>query len=191
MVRAIVCVTGMPGSGKTLVARFLSEHLGTYVNMGDVVRSKAAEMGLEPTSENLLRLARELRARYGPDAVAREVVRNLSGLGGVAVVDGVRNLEEVRCFSRVAPTVVVAVHASPRTRYERLRARGRRDDPSTYEEFLERDSRELELGLGSVVALADVVVVNEGRDALEVCREALERVRGVLRDVLAQGGGRG
>ncbi len=191
MVKAIVCVTGMPGSGKTLVAKFLSESLGAYVNMGDVVRSKAAELGLEPTSDNLLRVARELRAGLGPDAVAREVAKSFSGLEGVVVVDGVRNLEEVRYFSGIAPTVVVAVHASPKTRYERLRRRGREDDPTAYREFLERDSRELELGLGPVIALADVMVVNEDRSALEVCREALEGVRRVLRDVLAEGGGRG
>ncbi|MEM4867178.1 MAG: AAA family ATPase, partial [Sulfolobales archaeon] len=67
MVKAIVCVTGMPGSGKTLIAKFLSNSLGAYVNMGDVVRSKAAELGVEPTSDNLMKLAVELRKSLGSD----------------------------------------------------------------------------------------------------------------------------
>lgn len=182
--KAIVCVTGMPGSGKTLVAKFLSDELGAYVNMGDVVRSKAAELGVEPTSDNLMRLALELRKSRGADAVAREAVKSFPSLGGIIVVDGVRSLDEVRLFSSIAPTVVVAVHASPRTRYERLRKRGREDDPTAYSKFLERDAKELELGLGSVIALADVVVVNEGKEARDVCLEALRKIREVLESVL-------
>ncbi|MCS7098895.1 MAG: AAA family ATPase, partial [Sulfolobales archaeon] len=176
-----------PGSGKTLVARCLSDRLGAYVSMGDVVRSRAAELGIEPTSENLARLAQEIRREFGPDVVAREVSKSFGSLSGVVVVDGVRSLDEVSYFSRIAPTVVVAVHASPRTRFERLRRRGREDDPHAYSSFLERDRGELELGLGSAIALADIVVVNEGRNPEEVCDEALRKILGVLSGVLTQG----
>ncbi|MEM3132286.1 MAG: AAA family ATPase [Sulfolobales archaeon] len=184
MVRAIVCVTGMPGSGKTLVARFLSNSLGAYINMGDIVRSRAAELGIEPTSDNLMKLAVELRKSLGMDAVAREAVKSFPTSSDVVVIDGVRSLDEVRFFSSIASTIVVAVHASPKTRYERLRRRSREDDPKEFSKFLERDSKELDLGLGSVIALADVMVVNENRDAREVCLEALRRVREVLGSVL-------
>ncbi|MEM4491714.1 MAG: AAA family ATPase, partial [Sulfolobales archaeon] len=184
LVKAIVCVTGMPGSGKTLIAKFLSNSLGAYVNMGDVVRSKAAELGIEPTSDNLMRLAVELRKSLGLDAVAREAAKNFPNSSEVVVVDGVRSLDEVRFFSSIAHTVVVAVHASPKTRYERLRKRGREDDPTAFSKFLDRDSKELELGIGSVIALADVMVVNEDRDARDVCLEALKRVREALGSVL-------
>jgi dephospho-CoA kinase len=43
-----------------------------------------------------------------------------------------------------------------------LRTRGRSDDPSNWEEFEERDLRELKVGLGEVIALADEMIVNEG-----------------------------
>lgn len=187
MVRLIVCVTGMPGSGKTLVARCIAQELGLYVNMGDVVRAKASEAGLEPTAENLMKLAQELRRAHGPGVIAKEVARAISSYDGVVVVDGVRSLEEVKVFSTVAPTLVVAVHSSPRTRYSRLRVRGRSDDPGTYNEFQRRDMKELELGIGSVIALADVVIVNEGEELSSVCGEALKKVRRAMEDVAGQG----
>jgi dephospho-CoA kinase len=66
----------------------------------------------------------------------------------------------------------VAVHASPRTRCERLISRGRSDDPKNWEEFVERDSRELSVGIGNVIALAEEMLVNEASiDDLKVASE--------------------
>ena len=50
--RLIVCLTGMPGAGKSTIAGGLRERGGhTLVNMGDAVRAEAARRGLEPTSD--------------------------------------------------------------------------------------------------------------------------------------------
>jgi len=98
------------------------------------------------------------------ERVARRIAESMdpSASGGVAVVDGVRSLEEVEVFRRLGETVIVAVHSSPRTRFERLRRRGRPGDPRTWEEFVARDMTELGFGLGNVIALADYMLVNEG-----------------------------
>lgn len=187
MVKLIVCVTGMPGSGKTLVAKCLAQNLGLYINMGDVIRAKASEAGIEPTAENLIKLAQELRKAHGSDVVAREITKIISSYNGVVIVDGVRSIDEVRVFSTIAPTLIVAVHSSPKTRYSRLKMRRRSDDPETYDEFRRRDIKELELGIGSVIALADVVIVNEGREPPSICEEALEKVHRAIGDVAGQG----
>jgi dephospho-CoA kinase len=75
---------------------------------------------------------------------------------------------------------VVAVHASPKTRYERMLKRRRTDDAGSIEAFQARDLRELGWGLGDVIATADVMLVNES--SLEALREAarvpLERLHG-------------
>ncbi|HXZ98038.1 MAG TPA: hypothetical protein VED24_01585, partial [Candidatus Acidoferrum sp.] len=39
--------------------------------------------------------------------------------------------------------------------------RGRSDDPKSWQEFAERDARELGVGIGNVIALAQEMLVNE------------------------------
>ena len=101
-------------------------------------------------------------------------------MGNLFIVDGVRSLEEVEEFRKHYDTIVVAVHASPKTRFKRLLRRGRSDDPKTWEEFLERDLRELGWGLGSVIATADYMLVNEGsvRELQKAARRIVEEVLG-------------
>src|SRR5207249_4371996 len=75
---------------------------------------------------------------------------------------------------------VVAVHASPRTRYERMLRRRRTDDAGSIEAFRARDLRELSWGLGDVIATADVMLVNEGtlEEFRRQARTALGRLHG-------------
>lgn len=79
----------------------------------------------------------------------------------VVAVEGVRSMAEIDALRKKHTVVIVGVHASPKTRYDRLIARARSDDPKSWEEFLERDSRELGVGLGNVIALAEEMLVNE------------------------------
>ncbi len=180
-VRRVILVAGMPGSGKSVVAEAAREVGIPVLCMGDVVREEARRRGIEITRESLGLVALELRREHGMDAVAKMLFDKISELNSdVALVDGVRSLEEVEFFRREFEAVVlVGVHASPKTRFERLRKRGRRDDPKSWSEFVDRDLRELELGLGSVIALSDVMLINEciSRDeALREAREILSRI---------------
>jgi dephospho-CoA kinase len=57
--------------------------------------------------------------------------------------------------------------------------RGRPDDAVTWKTFQERDSRELDVGLGRVIAQADVMLINEvGAKDLE------QKVTRLLKDEL-------
>ena len=81
----------------------------------------------------------------------------------LVVIDGIRSLIEVEEFKKNFPIFVLcAIHSSPKTRYYRLLRRRRSDDPPNWESFLERDYRELGIGMGSVISVADYMVVNEG-----------------------------
>jgi dephospho-CoA kinase len=104
----------------------------------------------------------ELRENEGPDAVAKRCLADIKKGKTPAVVEGVRNPEELDYFKGSADIVLIAVHASPATRFNRLMKRGRPDDPKDLATFRERDLRELKVGLGSVIAQADKMFLNEG-----------------------------
>jgi dephospho-CoA kinase len=157
--RALI-VAGMPGAGKE---EFVTVALGMgwhVVCMGDVVRSEAIRQGAADRSTG--RFANEQRLEHGADIWAK---RTLAAMGeGRTIIDGCRSHAEASTFrgSLGEELEVLAVHSSPRTRFPRLVSRGRADAPSNWEEFLERDGRELGWGLGDLIATADVMIVNEG-----------------------------
>ena len=160
----LILITGMTGSGKTTLARYSEKHGYVVVTMGDVIRDLAKERGLEPTPHNLGLVAKDIRREEGEAAVARRCIEKLRREEEARVaVDGVRSLKEVYAFREAYSDIsLVAVHASPHTRFLRLKNRGRSDDPKDWEALSERDRRELGFGVGSAIAMADHMIVNEG-----------------------------
>ena len=175
----IVAVTGMPGAGKSTAAEALVKEGWTRVVMGDVIRAETKRRGLEPDARNTGEVMKLLRREKGEAAVAdlcleaveRSRSRNV-------VVDGIRSMAEVDAFRKKAEVLLVAVHAAPSRRFELLRERGRRDDPLSREMFDERDGRELGVGIGRAIALADETISNQHAtpDGLEAeMRRVVER----------------
>lgn len=160
--RLIVCLTGMPGAGKSTVASFLKEKGFASITMGDAVREEAKVQGLEPTDSNLGRLMLKLRDDLGQGAVAHLVVKKMDrdGSRGNVVIDGIRSIPEVEVLRRVGFVRLLAIHASQDTRFRHLLDRGRSDAPSSSDEFAGRDRRELSVGISEAIALADETLSN-------------------------------
>ncbi len=160
--RLIVGITGMPGAGKTTVAKYISSRGIKVLAMGDIIREKAKEMGYGAGKEGQKRVVRELRETGGKDIVAKLTLEKMKKLNLESVIiDGIRSMHEVELFSSYSKVILLAVHASQNRRYEFLSKRGRTDDPNKFEDFKERDRLELELGVGNVIALSDLMIVNE------------------------------
>ena len=169
----IVAITGMPGAGKSTAAQALVKLGWTRVVMGDVIRAETKRRGLEPDAKNTGEVMKLLRKEKGESAVADLCLESITKLKAVkVVVDGIRSMAEVEAFRKEAAVLLVAVDASPERRFELLKERGRKDDPLTHEMFVERDRRELGVGIGKAIALADETVSNQhataGRLAAEI-----------------------
>ena len=157
----ILVTTGMPGSGKEGFLKRGEARDGKIVRMGDIVREKTKEFGMDSSDTSVGTLANDERKRCGMDIWAKRTIPFVGG--DLVVIDGTRGPAEIQAFKHAfgENLKVVAVHSSPKTRFERLKSRGRPDSPMTYSEFENRDFRELAWGLGEAIALADYMVVNE------------------------------
>ena len=177
--KMLVGLAGMPGSGKSLVVDGARELGYAIVVMGDVVREETAKRGLDLTPQSVGKVMLELRAQGGNTVVASKCIPKIEAQESSKVlVDGLRSLYEVDTFKgHFAKFTLAAVHASPETRFNRLFSRRRSDDPDGWEVFHERDMRELGVGLGNVIAMAEQLIVND---------KSADEVKVVIRDALGR-----
>jgi dephospho-CoA kinase len=171
--KLIVCLTGMPGAGKSTIAEALKEKGYDVINMGNAVRNEANKRNLECTRENLGNLMLELRKQNGPGAIAELIESDInSSPSNVILIDGVRSNDEINILRKFGNVKLLAIHASTDTRFEFLKQRGRSDDPQTKEHFDERDNRELGVGISNSIALSDFAISNIGLTKDELIQKA-------------------
>lgn len=182
-------VTGLPGSGKSIISR-IAEKEGIYtVSMGDVIRKEAEKQNCT-TGE----AAVNLRKRYGNNVVADRCIQEIFNHSrnrhnnkhmvkkiyknnnkhqqpkkykkieqDVYIIEGIRSPYEVQYFrKRFKNFKIIAIHSNPKERFNRLIRRKRSDDSTDFKVFRERDERELKFGIGNVIAQADYMLINEG-----------------------------
>ena len=147
--------------------------------MGDAVRDEAKKRNLAPTGENLGKLMLELRKNNGPGAVAELIEEKIKNSeSDVIVIDGIRSNEEIQVLRKNGTVKLLSVHASTDTRYDFLSNRARSDDPKSRNNFNERDSREIGVGISTPIALADESISNNNLTIDELIETAYTIITG-------------
>lgn len=179
-IKHAVIFCGMPGSGKSIGTIVAQELKIPVFIMGDVVRKEVTRRQLPHTPQSLGSVMLDLREQFGDAVIAERCIDEIRKVSSPhIVIDGARSEPEIQAFQQAFDYVtVVAVHASPQVRFKRLQQRSRADDAFTKEIFLERDARELDIGLGRIIAQADIMLVNE-----EDIEGLINRVRKILKDI--------
>jgi dephospho-CoA kinase len=178
----VVSIVGMAGSGKSEVARVFESNSFKKVRFGDITDEEIKKRRLQLNEENERRVRQQLRQEHGMAAYAKLNLLKIDGWlkSSNVVVDGLYSWEEYTLFkSRYGNNFrVVAVWASPRTRYKRLGKRQVR--PLTAEEAASRDIAELEkTNKGGPIAMADFTIINES--SLKDLEKETEKVLSALR----------
>ena len=161
--KLVIGLTGMAGAGKSLCVEAASEQGYAIVTMGDVIRQETLKRGLELNPQNVGKVMLQLRQEGGNCVIAEKCIPKIEEqTSPKVIIDGLRSLNEADTFkAHFSKFILIAVHASPEVRFKRLSQRGRSDDPKTYEVFYERDMRELSVGLGNAIAMAQQILVND------------------------------
>lgn len=178
----VVSIVGMTGSGKSKVSRVFEENGFTRIRFGDVTDEEIEKRGLELNEENERYIRELLRKEHGMAAYAKLNQPRIDSAvkHSDVVIDGLYSWEEYTFLKAYygKDFWVVAVWASPKTRYARLVSRANRR--LTLEEAASRDRAEIEnINKGGPIALADFTITNES--SLEDLKREAERIITELR----------
>jgi len=144
--RIIIGLMGTIGSGKTYVSDYLIKKYKFYkISMGDLVREKADELGIERTRENLQKIGNDYRDRYGINYWIKQVLKRIKESDKERIIiDGIRTPVEARYFKK--HSFLVFVDAKQSIRYRRIIERAREDDQNkTIDEIKEQEKKEFKL----------------------------------------------
>jgi dephospho-CoA kinase len=170
----LVCVSGMPGAGKSVVSDYFADHGYQFVRFGQVVLDHFVKSGEKPTEAKEKKIREELRKKHGMAAIAIKLYPKFKLMlkKGNVIADGLYSFSEYEYLKERFgdQMIVVAVFSPPKTRYERISKRksGKRDKnlrhrPFTKEEAKSRDYAEIKnLEKGGPIAMADYTIVNDG-----------------------------
>jgi dephospho-CoA kinase len=163
-------VTGMPLAGKTTVADIIAGEGYTVLDMGDVVRREMekSDIPVSKTGE----FVQKQRKKHGMAAIAYLSAPYLESIleeTDKVVITGMRGWDEKERFEEEVgeDLEIIGVWASRSTRQQRREERGREEDLEG-QGFHERDLRELENGVGDLLALSHHLIINDSIDLDEL-----------------------
>jgi dephospho-CoA kinase len=178
----LMSIVGMAGSGKSEVAKVFEKNGFNTIRFGDITDEEIKNRGLQLNEENERCVRQQLRKEHGMSAYAKLNLPQIddSLKSSAVVIDGLYSWEEYTLLkNRYGDRFhVVAVWASPRTRYQRLARR--RVRPLALEEAASRDVAELEnTNKGGPIAMADFTIINES--SLENLEKETDKVLSALK----------
>ncbi|MEK6927481.1 MAG: AAA family ATPase [Nanoarchaeota archaeon] len=175
----IIGVTGLIGSGKGAVAEILVKKGFIKLGHSEVIDVELIGRGMTPgVRDNQIKIGNEMREKYGAGYWARKLVESIEE-GHNYVVEGFRNIGEIKEFRKRKDFILLGVAAGRNRRIEWITKRGRLRDPVNFEEFLEVEMRDFlqKEFYGQQNALcfsaSDRFVQNEG--SLEELKNQVER----------------
>jgi len=173
----VVSIVGMAGAGKSEVARVFEKHGFTRIRFGDVTDQEVKKRRLELNEKNERYVRELLRQEHGMAVYAKLNLPRIDKAlkDSDVVIDGLYSWEEYTFLKDYYGDnlCLVAVWASPKTRYARLT--GRLNRRLSLAEAASRDRVEIEnTNKGGPIAIADFTIIS--KSSLEELRKQVEGV---------------
>ena len=174
----IIGLTGTMGSGKAEIAKYLTSKGFDYYVYSDILREIAKQRNIDPTRKNLQKLGNDIKKETkNLGILSKKIIQKIKT--AKTVVDGVRNIDEIKELKKGGSFYLIGVSAPQRLRYMRIGKRGREGDPKTFREFkridnLENRGKTKGQEINKCLSVADFFIVNDG--SLEELKKKVEDV---------------
>ena len=168
----IVCVTGMPGSGKSVLSDYFTDKGYKFVRFGQITLDEVKRKDLKLNEKNERKVREDIRKKHG---MAAHAILNYPKFCKLlkkshVIADGLYSWAEYKYLKSKfgEQMIVVAVYAPPKMRHIRISLRKMpkedidlRNRPFTIKEAKKRDYAEIEkLDKGGTIAMSDYTLVN-------------------------------
>lgn len=174
----IIGLVGEKGSGKDTFAKYfqeMSEKSTSHIRFSDLLKQTLKLWDLPETRANLQKLAQELETGFGPGTVAHGLEKQIQETQAeVIILDGIRWMPDLQLLQEFPEHKLVYITASPKLRFERLKARGEKigEGEMSFEQFLEEEKATNELFIPEIGSQADVKIENNG--SMDEFKEAVQ-----------------
>ncbi len=181
-----IVVVGLPGSGKSTVAKILKTKGFQIIEFSDFWKDEMTKRKIPFTDVKAgKQLSRDLRSEGGEDIFARETLKKVRKSAKNVVIMGMRTTFESKYLrSNIKDLKTIAIVTPLKVRFSRMKERKKSDDPKTLKELEWRDlleerdyktdKKEEKHGLLVLIKNADYMISNA--DSLYKLREDLEQV---------------
>ncbi|MBU2595433.1 AAA family ATPase [Patescibacteria group bacterium] len=174
MPNKLICLVGLPGAGKTLIADYLmvKRNFG-FIRFGQITLDWFIKRGRKPTEKMERKIREDLRRKHGMAAFAKLNVHKINLLlkEGDVIGEGLYSWEEYLYLKNKYKDrlIVIAVYASPQMRQARLVGRGKKhgkDAKLQFRSFTKaeaeaRDRAQIEnLHQAGPIVMADYTLLN-------------------------------
>lgn len=161
MAKLVIGITGKRYSGKSEVAVWLSKNGFKILDFtADVLGPELRRQGKKVERQNLIKLATNLRAKYGTDILAKRLAEKSSG--EKIVISGIRFPEEVNYFRKKFGKSfrLVAVTSNSKTRWRRASKVSKGEGNLSFKDFMKVEKAATEKNIPKLIGMSDCRISN-------------------------------
>ncbi len=140
--KLVVGITGTIASGKDVVAKILKDKGFQTISLGEVIRDELRSKGIEINRKTQQDLGNQWRKEFGGHILAEKALKKYQSYDAPLVINGIRNLDEVKYLKENSDFKLIGVDAPLETRWLRVQARNRDADLLNHDRFVIDDARD-------------------------------------------------
>lgn len=140
--KLVIGLTGTIASGKATVANFLKQKGFTLQVLSALISEELKKEGKEITRSSLQDRGNQLRIEFGGKALAELALKKHQSYSTPLVIDGIRNLDEIKYLRENANFYLIGIDAPIELRWNRLQKRNRDIDLLNHDKFILDDARD-------------------------------------------------
>jgi dephospho-CoA kinase len=141
--RIIIGLVGMPGSGKTTIAKILGKSGFKIITLSAFIKEELVRKNIKVNRKNLQDMGDKLREKEGADILAKEAAESIKKENlKKAVIDGIRNLAEIKYLEKTDDFYLIGVSATPDKRFKRLLRSDKYNSLTNWQDFIYYEIRE-------------------------------------------------